>query len=88
MNTEDAPEDLIRELTADVMGTSGVMADVERSLRNGSWIERVSEEHLIGIVRNSPELVMDGSFFEISFASIPENMDSIRNDTVESNKLS
>ena len=28
MNSNDAPEDLIRELTA-VMGTSGVMADVE-----------------------------------------------------------
>ena len=83
MDRDEVPDDLIRELTADVMGTSGNMDDVDRLLGNGGWIERVSEEHLINIVRESPELVMDGRFFEISFDAIPEEMKQIRNDTVE-----
>jgi hypothetical protein len=81
IDRSSASDDILRELTADVMGTSGNIERVDVYLENGAWIERVSDEHMIPLIKENPELIMDGEFFTISYQDI--GIADIQNDTIE-----
>mgnify|MGYP003948664603 CR=1 FL=1 len=78
---KEVTEDLRRELTRDVMSTSGNADEVDTLLESGQWIERVSDEYMIPIIMGDPGLIMDGKFFSTSYEKI--TMDDIKQETVD-----
>ncbi len=78
---EETREELMHELTRDVMSTSGNADEVDTLLASGGWIERVSDEFMIPVILKQPELIMDGKFFSTSYEGI--KMDDIKRETID-----
>ena len=81
LSRDSVNEEILREITNDVMSGSGRNEEIDSLLHTGRWIERVSDIHIIPVIQENPEKIFDGSFFATAFETI--GFDEIKTDTLE-----